>query len=72
MTVRKSAYLSSSQFTYIRLKGIEPRHRQNVRVDPLMDLEATQEDHPEVCFAQSIGSPSPIEIYSFRQGMKKM
>lgn len=27
--------------------GIEPRHRQNVRVDLLMDLEATEEDHPE-------------------------
>ncbi|GJJ06326.1 hypothetical protein Clacol_000517 [Clathrus columnatus] len=27
--------------------GLEPRHRKNVRVDLLVDLEATQEDHPE-------------------------
>lgn len=47
MTVRRDAYLSSSQFTHAT-EGIEPRQRQNVRVDPLMDLEATQEDHPEV------------------------
>lgn len=53
------------------IKGIEPRHRKDVRVDVLVDLEATQEDHPEVREPDWMHTVYP-NLILYRQETKKM